>query len=156
MRRVLIVANQTVGSEALLEQLRARGSREACRLHVLVPATPPTEHLTWVEGEARAIAQRQLDGALLRFRGLGVEVTGEVGDGNPLLAIDDVLRRGEFDEIILSTFAPGISRWLRLDLPSRVASRSSIPVTHVIAVEEQLAGGVDGTWPTRGRRAAGF
>ena len=79
---------------------------------------------------------RRLDRALARFRALGADVDGEVGDGNPILAIEDALRREAFDEIILSTLPPGISRWLRLDLPSRVSERFRLPVTHLIAEPE--------------------
>jgi hypothetical protein len=69
----------------------------------------------------------------VRVSGLGVEVEGEVGDGNPMLAIGDAIRdRGPFDEIILSTLPPGLSKWLRLDLPHRVASSFAIPMTHVV------------------------
>jgi hypothetical protein len=61
-----------------------------------------------------------------------VEVEGEVGDGNSMLAIGDAIRdRASFDQIILSTLPAGLSKWLRLDLPHRVAASSSIPMTHV-------------------------
>jgi hypothetical protein len=69
----------------------------------------------------------------MRLSGLGLEVQGEVGDGNPMLAIGDAIRdRGPFDEIILSTLPPGLSKWLRLDLPHRVAASFAIPMTHVV------------------------
>jgi hypothetical protein len=136
MRRFLIVANQTLGAEPLIEAIRGHMRNGPCRFHIVVPATPPSEHLTWVEGEAKAIAQQRLDEALARFRGLGAEATGEVGDANPVLAIEDTLREGEFDEIILSTLPAGISRWLKLDLPSRVGARFHLPVTHVVSESE--------------------
>lgn len=64
----------------------------------------------------------------MRLAGLGVEVEGEVGDGNPRLAIGDAIRdRGPFDEIILSTLSSGLSKWLRLDLPHRVARAPRSP-----------------------------
>jgi hypothetical protein len=97
----------------------------------VVPATPPEDHVTWTEGEARAVGRRRLDQAVDLFGRLGADVTGEVGDRNPLLAIEDALRERQFDEIILSTLPPGASRWLKLDLPSRVASRFDLPMTHL-------------------------
>jgi hypothetical protein len=136
MRSYLVVANQTLGGEHLIQRVRQCLAEGPCRYHVVVPATPAGELLTWTEGKSTAIAQERLDRALARFRELGAEADGEVGDKNPILAIEDALRRGTFDEIILSTLPPGISRWLKLDLPSRVAGRFNLPVTHLVAETE--------------------
>jgi hypothetical protein len=136
MRRYLVVANQTLGGEHLIERIRGCMAEGPSRFHVVVPATPRGELLTWTEGRSTAIAQGRLDDALARFRELGADADGAVGDKNPVLAIEDALRHTAFDEIILSTLPPGISRWLKLDLPSRVAGRFSIPVTHVVSQPE--------------------
>jgi hypothetical protein len=140
MRRYLVVANQTLGGEPLLARIRELARRGPCRFHIVVPATPPRDH-PWTEGEARAIARSRLDAEMARMKGLGVDVDGEVGDGNPMLAIEDAIRdRGPFDEIVLSTLPPGISRWLKLDLPHRAES-FGLPVTHVIGEAEPMPGG---------------
>ena len=77
MRRYLVVANQTLGGGQLLQPAAPR--RETSSFHVLVPATPPSDHL-WTEAEARGIARSRLETALERFRSIGAEeVTGEVG-----------------------------------------------------------------------------
>jgi hypothetical protein len=55
MPTILIVANQTLGGEALTECIEKRRRLGPCSFYVVVPATPPKEHLTWTEGEARAI-----------------------------------------------------------------------------------------------------
>jgi hypothetical protein len=136
MRSYLVVANQTLGGEHLIERVRQSMAEGPSRYHIVVPATPRGEQMTWTEGEATAIAQRRLDVALARFRELGAEADGEVGDKNPILAIEDALRHGAFDEIVLSTLTPGISRWLKLDLPSRVEARFRLPVTHLVAEAE--------------------
>jgi hypothetical protein len=135
-RRYLVVANQTLGGPHLLSLLRELAEQPSS-FHVLVPATPPRDHL-WTEGEARTIAHRRLDDALERFRSVGIEATGEVGDERPLQALDDVLEREAFDEIVLSTFPPGMSRWLRLDLPHRIQATYRLPVRHVIAPREHV------------------
>jgi hypothetical protein len=139
MRSYLVVANQTLGGEPLSETVRTFVASEPCRFHILVPATPPKEHLTFTEGEANAIAQERLDIALARFRELGADVDGEVGVANPLHAIEDVLMREQFDEIILSTLPSGLSRWLKLDLPSRVEDKYELPVTHLVAERESTS-----------------
>jgi hypothetical protein len=136
MKRYLVVANQTLGGEHLMEAVRRLMAEGPCRFHIVVPATPSAEQLTWTEGEAVAIAQARLDRGLARFRAMGAEADGEVGDKNPILAIGDALEEGPFDEIVLSTLPPGISKWLNLDLPSRVASHFHLPVTHLIGESE--------------------
>lgn len=130
--RYLIVANRTLGGEQLLAEVERRMAAGPCEFHLLVPASRPHGSTTWTEGEAHAQATRQLHNALSRLRGVGAEVSGEVGDARPVQAIGDVLLREPFDEIILSTFPIGLSRWLRQDVVHRVQRQHGIPVTHVI------------------------
>jgi GABA permease len=137
VHRYLVVANQTLGGTHLLSLLRELAAQPSS-FHVLVPATPPRDHL-WTESEARTIARRRLDDALERFRSVGIEATGEIGDERPLQAIDDALEGEDFDEIVLSTFPPGMSKWLKLDLPHRVTATYGLPVRHVIAPRESVA-----------------
>jgi GABA permease len=139
MRRYLVVANQTLGGEPLERTVHEVIAQGPCRFHIVVPATPPQEHLTWVEGRARAIAQQRLDAALERVASFGVEVAGEVGDANPILAVGDALLADDFDEIIVSTLPPGASRWLRRDLPHRLEERYGLPVRLVIGRPEPAA-----------------
>ena len=107
MRRYLVVANQTLAGEPLVSRIRELARAGPCAFFLVVPATPPRDHL-WTEGEARATARARLDEALMHLSGLEVKVEGEVGDGNPMLAIEDAIRdHGPFDEIILSTLPPG-------------------------------------------------
>lgn len=136
MRRFLVVANQTLGGDALLRRVREAVSWGPSSFHLLVPATHVRHQLTWTEGEAQAVARHRLEEGIARFEAEGFNVSGEVGDANPMLAIADALRAGEFDEVILSTLPVGVSRWVRMDLPTRVHRRFGLPVTHVIADAE--------------------
>ena len=136
MRRYLVVANQTLGGQHLAETVRGCLAAGPARFHIVVPATQPRDHAVWTEGEARALAQRRLEAALDGFLAIGAEVEGEIGDESPLQAIADVVHDREFDEIILSTLPPGLSRWLRQDLPHRVERQFELPVTHVIGDSE--------------------
>jgi hypothetical protein len=133
MRRILVVANQTLGSEALLQHLHAVTASGPCRFHLAVPATPIGHQLTWSEGEAQVVAQHRLDEARRRFLREGFAVTGAVGDPSPMMTIVDCLRDSAYDEVVLSTLPIGVSKWVRLDLPSRVRRRFGVPVTHVVA-----------------------
>jgi cell pole-organizing protein PopZ len=136
MRRYLVVANRTLGGNHLTARVRECLAAGPSRFHVLVPASHSATDLTWTEGTDRAAAEARLSEALARFRTLGAVVTGEVGDTNPMEAIGDVMRRESFDEIILSTLPPGISRWLGQDLPTRVRKQYRVPVQHIVGVEE--------------------
>ncbi|HEX6256135.1 MAG TPA: hypothetical protein VFZ70_10045 [Euzebyales bacterium] len=135
MTDYLVVANQTLGGAHLLAELRRRTSEGPCRFHVVVPANVNPEGWTHTVDEAWAIARRRLDDAIERFRDLGAEVDGQVGDERPLDAIQDALRRWQCDEVILSTLPAGASRWLKMDLVSRASRTLRIPVTHVEATE---------------------
>jgi hypothetical protein len=136
-RRILVVANQTACGDELLEEIKGRMRAGPCHFVLLVPATPPAEHGTWTEGSARSLATRRMEAALTRFGEAGaVHAEGVVGDANPVRAIDDFLIERSVDEIVLSTLPPGVSRWLRLDLPRRVEQRFALPVTTVIAQRE--------------------
>jgi len=136
MPRYLIVANQTLAGEPLVSRIRDLARAQPCRFHVVVPATPPRDHV-WTEGEARATARSRLEAAMARFAGLESEFEGEVGDGNPMLAIEDAIRdHGPFDEIVISTLPSGLSKWLKIDLPHRAEAAFGLRVTHVVGGSE--------------------
>ena len=130
----LVVANQTLNSSHLLQAVVTLVGDEPAHVHLLVPATPARDQLTWTEGEANSIAQRRLQRALELYRCVPGIVDGEVGDGNPLHAVRDQLDAGRhFDLIVVSTLPPGLSRWLRQDLARRIQRSCGLPVQHVIA-----------------------
>jgi hypothetical protein len=137
MTSYLVVAHQTATSYELLEQVsRLALDDNNATFTILVPATPVDHLLTWEEGETREIAQKhaELAKALFESRGLRVART-QVGDDSPILAIDDELRQspGEYDAIVLSTFPPGVSRWLRMDVHQQAERKYGMPVVHVVA-----------------------
>lgn len=138
--RVLVVANRTAGSDELLAALRERAASGAATFLVVVPATPhgvAFEERHTGEGEAR----EHLAEALERFRGAGLGAEGWVGDPDPFAAVEDALEAHEIDEIVVTTLPRKISRWLGLDLPSRVRRLSDRPVTHVVGTEPRRAPG---------------
>jgi hypothetical protein len=143
MRRYLVVAHQTLGSAQLLEAMRSRLAEGACRFHLLVPELHRGGGgLTWTEGKVRAEAKRRLEEARLRFVAEGLAVTGEVGDANPVDAVGEVLRRDgkdAFDAVIVSTLPLGVSKWLKLDAPTRIQRATGLPVEHVIGTAAPVA-----------------
>jgi hypothetical protein len=133
MRRYLVVANQTLMSEELRAAVRERLGAPPCRFHVVVPATPPREQVFWTEGAALVVARERLEEALSWMHAEGAITTGSIGDADPVLAVLDAMPRDQFDEIVVSTLPPGLSRWIRQDLPHRLARRTELPVCHVVA-----------------------
>ena len=132
-RRILVIANETVGGRALRDLIheRSRGGRE--EVLVVTPAlNSPLRHWTSDEDGARAAAQERLDASLGRLQALGVQARGEVGDSDPLQAIEDALRTYGPDEIILSTHPEGRSHWLERGVVDKARERFAVPITHVV------------------------
>jgi hypothetical protein len=125
----LIVANRTLASPMLTAAVEERIARGDARFHVVVPATPVTHGLTWDEEETTEAAERRLEAILVRLREQGATASGEVGSKDPVAAADDALRGGRFDEVLLSTLPPGLSKWLGQDVPSRIRRATDVPVT---------------------------
>jgi hypothetical protein len=138
MRRILIVANLTLGGPHLLEAVRERMADGPCSFHVLVPSSHAAMSGSWTEDEARTDAEERMEQMLRTLEGLGAGATGQVGDIRAIDATLDALRDSDYDEIIISTLPPNASRWLRLDLVSRLERAVDVPVTHVIATPSHV------------------
>lgn len=142
---VLLVAHQTAATEGLLEAVRERAARGAATFHLVVPQQAHGMHRV-VDPEDAGLgeAERVLQDALPKLsQAAGSEVTGSVGVAEPLMAIEDAVNLGRYDEIIISTLSPRISRWLKLDLVSK-ARGIGLPVTHVQAREREPAAATGG------------
>src|SRR6266516_4504264 len=132
-RRILVVANETVGGGALREQIRQRSSGYRTEVLVVTPAlNTPLKHWASDEDQARAQAQQRLEASLARLREVGIEARGEIGDGDPLQAIEDALRTFGADEVIISTNPEGRSHWLERGVVTNARERFAVPITHVV------------------------
>jgi GABA permease len=132
-RRILVIANETVGGRELRDILRRKAEDVNERILVVCPALN-TQVRTWTSDEdgARAAAQDRLDASLARLRQDGVQARGEVGDGDPLQAIEDALRTFQPDEIVISTHPEGRSHWLERNVVGAARDRFDLPITHVV------------------------
>src|ERR671925_192249 len=131
---VLVVAHQTAATPGLLDAVRERAARGPATFHLVVPQHAHGMHKV-VDPQDAGVneAQRVLDLALPKLsEAAGSQVIGSIGDAEPLMAIQDAISLGHFDEMIISTLPLGISRWLKLDLISK-ARGLGLPVTHVEA-----------------------
>jgi hypothetical protein len=132
--RVLIVAHRTAATPALIEAVRERAERGPCRFTLLVPRAAHGLHKVMdPEDVDESESQVVLDLAIpLLEQAAGSQVTGEIGDPNPMNAIQDAINLEGYDEVIISTLSPKVSKWLKLDLPSKVKGLG-LPVTTVTA-----------------------
>jgi nucleotide-binding universal stress UspA family protein len=132
-RRILVVANETVGGETLRDCIRRQSEGYRAEVLVVSPAlNSPLKHWTSDEDGARDEAQMRLERSVGRLRAAGIDARGEVGDGDPVQAIEDALRTFGADEIIISTHPEGRSHWLERGVVDRARERFTPPVTHVV------------------------
>jgi len=132
-RRILVIANETVGGGPLREQIEERSSGYDTQVLVVSPAlNSPIRHWASDEDPARAEAHRRLETSLGRLRENGIEASGEVGDADPLQAIEDAVRTFGPDEIIISTHPEGRSHWLERGVVTGARERFAVPITHVV------------------------
>ena len=133
MKTVLVVANETVGGHTLRSMILEKSLDVREEVLVVTPAlNSPLKHWVSDEDEARAAAQERLDASLAKLAGAGVQARGEVGDGDPLQALEDALRTFGADEIVISTHPAGRSHWLEQNLVERARERFQLPITHVV------------------------
>jgi hypothetical protein len=138
--RVLVVAARTAATPALIEAVRERAARSPATFSLLVPN--PTHGLHTVvdpedqgTNEAEAICELAIP---LLEEAAGGKVEQLIGDPRPLDAIQDAINLHGFDEIILSTLPARVSRWMKLDLPSKVGALG-LPLTTVTARSKEDA-----------------
>ena len=157
MGRYLVVANQTLGGEGLMDEIRRRVDGGPSSFYIVVPATTtgrggvpdiarigetgysaytleraidePTDRQRSAEGTTHA----RLVQLLAQIRDLGAEADGDAGPSDPVAAVESALPDGPYDEILISTLPLGLSRWLQIDAPHRIARRFGLPVSTITA-----------------------
>ena len=132
-RRILVVANETVGGERLRDEIHSRSEGYDEQVLVVTPAlNSHLRHWASDEDNARLEAQKRLETSLGRLRAAGIDAKGEVGDAEPLQAMEDALRLFGADEIIISTHPEGRSNWLEKGVVEGARQRFTVPITHVV------------------------
>jgi cell pole-organizing protein PopZ len=130
--RVLVVAHKTAATAPLLSAVRERAARGPCTFTLIVPTPAHGLHKV-VDPEDQDVSEAQavLDQALPKLsEAAGSPVEGMIGSTDPHMAVEDAVNLRGFDEVIVSTLSPRLSRWLKLDLPSKI-SGLGLPVTTV-------------------------
>ncbi|HSC91229.1 MAG TPA: hypothetical protein VLB86_06210 [Gaiellaceae bacterium] len=132
-KRLLVVANETVGGAALRDEIVRRCSGFRTEVLVVSPAlNSRLRHWTSDEDPARAAAAERLDESLARLRELGIAADGRVGDDDPLQALEDALRTFGADEVVVATHPAGRSHWLERRVVETARERYAVPIVHVV------------------------
>lgn len=133
-RRLLVVANQTVGGQALLREIENRSQGAETEILLVTPALVGSRAAHWSSDvdEATEIARQRMELSLLAIEETGLRARGRVGDSEPNVAIEDALGDFAADEIIISTHPPDRSRWLERGVVKRAREEIELPVTHVV------------------------
>ena len=124
-RKVLVVANETVVGDPLLARIRERARRSPASFLIICPQSDPSQ-------AGHPEAERRLRRALAILRGEGIEAHGQVAHPDPYTAAVHAVEDERIDEIIVSTFAPARSPWLRRNLVQRLHNAAKVPVEHVV------------------------
>lgn len=132
--RLLVVANETVGGEALLDEIRQRCRGRECRILVVTPALVGSRASHWASDvdEGIELARQRMELSLIAIEELGLKAKGEIGDSDPNVAIEDALRVFPADEIVISTHPPDRSRWLEHGVVERAREEIDLPIAHVV------------------------
>jgi hypothetical protein len=129
-KNVLVIANETVLGEPLLAKIRERAAASPASFLIVSPQSDPTA------GE-HPEAERRLKRALSQLRGEGIDAHGQVARPDPFSAAMEAVHDERVDEIIVSTFEPLSSGWLRKDLVERLRKETGLPVEHVIVAKSE-------------------
>ena len=132
--RILVVANQTVGGKALLEEILNRTRGRESEVLVVTPALAGSRAAHWASDvdEAIELARQRMELSVLAVEQAGLKARGEVGDSDPNVAIEDALRQFAADEIVISTHPPARSRWLEHGVVQRARDDIELPIAHVV------------------------
>jgi hypothetical protein len=130
-RNVLVVANETVVGKQLIDRIRERARRGPASFLIISPQTDPTQ-------SAHPEAERRLRRALSELRAAGIDAHGQVSHPDPYTAAMQAIEDERVDEVIVSTFEPARSPWLRKNLVQRLHNDAKVPVEHVVIPAEEV------------------
>lgn len=134
-RRLLVIANETLESPQVLDELRYWADGDGAQIDVVVPMQRRGVLSRITGGDdtgARERAQDRLDRMVAALTGAGFAASGRLGDEDPLLALADASREISPDAVVISTHPAGRSRWLQSELVARARAQIDVPVHHII------------------------
>ena len=132
MKRILVVANETVAGKPLIDAVKRHADGDGVQVHVISPQNQPKHGYVVYDEHVRDAAKNRLHITLALLREAGIEADGEVMDPDPYAATMDAINHFGADEVIISTHPDSRSGWMRKDLVTRIEEDSGLPVEHVV------------------------
>jgi hypothetical protein len=132
MKRILVVANETVGGTALIDAVKKHAEGGDVKVTVICPQNNPKGGWVIYDDAARDAAENRLQMTVAQLREIGIEADGELMDPDPYQATMDAIHQFGADQVIISTHPETRSGWMRKDLVSRIEDDSGLPVEHVV------------------------
>lgn len=134
-RRILVIANETCAGAAVCDEVRYRAGHGPAEVLVVAPALAGSRMGHWLSANvhgAREAASARLEASVAALTSVGLEATGQLGDADPIQALDDAFRVFAPDEVVISTHPPARSNWLERQVVQRARERYQVPVTHIV------------------------
>jgi hypothetical protein len=135
-RHILVVALETLAGEELYDALTMTGPSNL-ELDVLAPVMTSRSHY-WTSDVDRehTDAQHRLEASLAWAAERGLTAKGEVGDSDPLAAIEDELRTFGADEVIIATHPRERISWLANRMIGHLERELDVPVREIAVADE--------------------
>ena len=130
--KILVVANETVGGQAVIDAVRRHAEKGEVEVTVICPQNQPRHGYVVYDEGVRAAAENRLKTTLAQLNEAGIHAEGDLMDPDPYAATMDAVAEYEPDVIIISTHPETRSGWMRRDLVSRVQADTGLPVEHVV------------------------
>jgi hypothetical protein len=130
--KILVVANETVGGQAVIDAVRRHAEKGEVEVTVVCPQNQPKHGYVVYDEGVRAAAENRLKTTIAQLQEVGIKADGELLDPDPYAATMDAVSIYSPDVIIISTHPETRSGWMRRDLVSRVEADTGLPVEHVV------------------------
>jgi cytochrome c oxidase subunit 1 len=119
---VLVVANETLTSQTLIDEIRSRDSEGLWSFELVVP----------LEGGDRVVAERRLATALAILAEYGVSATGRLAEGDVVDVATQAAAAGHPNELVMATLPLRESAWMRSDAVDKVRKATGVAMSHVV------------------------
>jgi hypothetical protein len=139
-KRILVVANETIGGDVLIETIARVAPASEAEVLALAPAlTSRLAYWTSSDDRARRDAEHRLARCIELLAAAGVHAEGVVGDADPLRAIEDALHLFPADQMVIATHPEERSNWLARNVVAKSREAFGLPVLHIVVDLERHA-----------------
>jgi hypothetical protein len=135
-RQVIAILTDNLHGSEPVEQILANADQDGVELRVVIPAVEANalRHTLGDIDEPKREAEERLERALGHLRERGVQVSGEVGDPDPVQAAQDALLKAPADEVLIFEHCEEQSKWYEEGLLEK-AQEGIEPPLRVVVVE---------------------